>query len=76
MMKKGFKLIEPEKSCSKFSFESIERFEQWIINDCELIIQNSLKTNMIFERIRMGEVVIGQGKHPIKIQKMLLMSSY
>jgi hypothetical protein len=40
---RGFELIEPEKSQSKFSLETVERFKQWIIKDCELVIQNPLK---------------------------------
>jgi hypothetical protein len=73
---RGFKLIEPEKHCSKYPLETVEKFEQWIIKDCELVIQNPLKNDMIYERDRMGKVVMGEDNHPIKIQKVLLMSSY
>jgi hypothetical protein len=31
---------------------------------------------MIWERDRWGKIVIGCDNHPVKIQKMLLMSSY
>ena len=46
----GFEIIEPEKLRKKISPETITLFEQWIVKDCELIIQNPLKNDMIYER--------------------------
>jgi hypothetical protein len=73
---RGFELIEPDKHRSKYPLETVKRFEQWIIKDCELVIQNPLKNYMIYERDRMCKVVMGEDNHPINIQKMFLMSSY
>ncbi len=70
---KGFELIEPEKTRSKFFNDTIKSFEQWI---SELVMQNPLKNDMIFERDRAGNVIYGTDNEPIKVQKMLLMASY
>jgi hypothetical protein len=73
---RGFELIEADQTRSKFKEAQVSRFEQWIIKDCELVKQNPLKNDMIIQRDRMGKVVFGNDNQPIKIQKMLLMSSY
>ena len=73
---RGFELIEADQTRSKFKEAQVSRFEQWIIKDCELVKQNPLKNDMIIQRDREGKVVFGHDNQPIKIQKMLLMSSY
>jgi hypothetical protein len=74
--KQGFELIEPEKLRKKISPKIITLFEKWIVKDCELIIQNPMKNDMIYERDREGKVILGLDNQPLKIQKMLLMASY
>jgi hypothetical protein len=73
---RGFELIDADQTRSKFSEAQVSRFEQWIIKDCKLVIQNPLKNDMIIQRDRKGKVVYGNDNQPLKIQKMLLMSSY
>jgi hypothetical protein len=73
---RGFELIDADQTRSKFSEAQVSRFEQWIIKDCKLVIQNPLKNDMITQKDRKGNVVYGDNNQPLKIQKMLLMSSY
>ncbi len=40
---RGFKLMDADQTRSKFLEAQVSRIEQWIIKDCELVIQNHLK---------------------------------
>jgi hypothetical protein len=73
---RGFESIEADKTRSKLSEAQVSRFEQWIIKDCKLVIQNPLKNDVIIQKDRKGKVVYGNDNQPLKIKKMILMSSY
>jgi hypothetical protein len=73
---RGFEFVKADQTRSKFNEAQVSRFEQWIIKDCELVIQNPLKNDMIRQRDRKGKVIFGNENQPVKIQKMLLMSLY
>jgi len=39
----GYELIEEEKDRSKYSAEELKRFDNWILNECEVVVDNPCK---------------------------------
>jgi hypothetical protein len=74
--KKGFEFVDADQTRSKFKEEQLAKFELWIEKDCQLVIENSLKNDMVWMRGRNGQVIFDTNNKPIKIQKKLLMGSY
>ena len=74
--KKGCEFVDTHQKRSKFTNEEITKFEQWIEKDCQLVIENPLKNDMIWKRNRDGQVIYGPNNKPVLIQKKLMMSSY
>ena len=74
--KKGFEFVDTDQKRSKFNDEQLTKFEQWIEKDCQLVIENPLKNDMVWMRGRDRQVIYGADEKPLKIQKKLLMSSY
>ncbi len=62
---------------SKFKDEQLTKFEQWIEQDCQLlVIENPHKNDMVWMRGQDGQDIYGTNNKPLKIQKKLLMSLY
>ena len=74
--KKGYELIEADQDRSKYSEEELAAFDNWILKDCQYVIENPLKNDTVMKRDRKGNVVMGDDNLPLQIQKRLLMCSY
>ena len=74
--KKGFEFVDADQTRSKFKEEQLAKFELWIEKDCQLVIKNPLKNDMVWMRGRNSQVIFDTNNKPIKIQKKLLMGSY
>jgi hypothetical protein len=48
--KKGFEFVDTDQKWSKFNDEQLTKFEEWIENDCQLVIENPLKNNLVWKR--------------------------
>ncbi len=47
---KGFELFDEEKDRSKYSEEQIKKFQHWVLNGCELVIDNPFKNDTVWKR--------------------------
>ena len=74
--KKGYELIESDQDRTKYSGNERDALEEWLLKDCDLIIENPLKNDSIWKRDWKGNVVRDVDNKPVQIQKRLLMSSY
>jgi len=74
--KKGYELIESDQDRTKYSGDERDALEEWLLKDCDLIIENPLKNDSIWKRDWKGNVVRDVDNKPVQIQKRLLMSSY
>lgn len=54
----GYELIDEEKERSKYKPEDLDRFEEWIKNECEVVIDNPCKNDEVIERDRKSEYVL------------------
>ena len=69
--KKGFEFVDADQTRSKFKDAQLVKFEQWIEKDCQLVIENPLKNDMVWMRGRNGQVIFDTDNKPIKIQQLL-----
>ena len=46
----GYELYEDDKTRSKLSEAELNKFDQWILNDCELVIENPFKNDVVLMR--------------------------
>ncbi len=45
--KKGYELIETDQDRTKYSKEERDALEEWLLKDCDLVINNPLKNDNI-----------------------------
>jgi hypothetical protein len=48
--KKGYKLIETDQDRTKYSKEERDALEEWLLKDCDLVIENPSKNDNIWKR--------------------------
>ena len=72
----GYELDDEERNRSKLKDSDIEKFQDWVLNECELVIDNPFKNDTIIKRDRKNRMVRDDKGDPIMIQKKLLIGSF
>jgi hypothetical protein len=75
-VKKGYELIVSDQDRTKYSDNERDASEEWLLTDCDFVIENPLKNDAIGKRDPKGNAVCWIDNKLFQIQKRLLMSSY
>ena len=54
---KGYELYEDEAIRTKYTEEELNKFDNWCLNDCALIIDNPFKNDTVWKRDRHSECI-------------------